>query len=135
MRISDWSSDVCSSDLIEGLAGGSAVGGEADLLDLRLGFAQLGIAVALQRGAAVVVADGAVQRALALLQLADDRLQLVERLFERHRADIGGNGVVCHGSCFRCGLFCGPCKPSGLQQRPRSEEHTSELQSLMRNSY
>src|SRR3546814_5547945 len=87
MRISDWSSDVCSSDLIEGLAGGSAVGGEADLLDLRLGFAQLGIAVALQRGAAVVVADGAVQRALALLQLADDRLQLVERLFERHRAD------------------------------------------------
>src|SRR3546814_14608777 len=91
MRISDWSSDVCSSDLI----------------------AQLGIAVALQRGAAVVVADGAVQRALALLQLADDRLQLVERLFERHRADIGGNGVVCHGSCFRCGLFFGPCKPSG----------------------
>src|SRR3546814_15878618 len=105
MRISDWSSDVCSSDLIEGLAGGSAVGGEADLLDLRLGFAQLGIAVALQRGAAVVVADGAVQRALALLQLADDRLQLVERQFERHRADIGGNGVVCHGSVFRLGLF------------------------------
>src|SRR3546814_15302836 len=117
MRISDWSSDVCSSDLIEGLAGGSAVGGEADLLDLRLGFAQLGIAVALQRGAAVVVADGAVQRALALLQLADDRLQLVERLFERHRADIGGHGLVLHGHWLRCVLLFGPLPPPGLGTR------------------
>src|SRR3546814_9460686 len=90
---------------IEGLAGGSAVVGEADLLDLRLVFAQLGIAVALQRGAAFVVADGAVQRALALLQLADDRLQLVERLFERNRAAIAGKGVFCHGSCLRCRPF------------------------------
>src|SRR3546814_616763 len=93
MRISDWSSDVCSSDL------------QTDLLDLRLGLAQLGVAVALQSGAAVVVADGAVQRALALLQLADDGLQFVERLFEGHLADVRGNGVFCHRFYFRCGTW------------------------------
>src|SRR3546814_20823643 len=60
---------------IEGLAGGRAVGGEADLLDLRLGFAQLGIAVALQRGAAVVVADGAVQRELGSASCRERVLQ------------------------------------------------------------
>src|SRR3546814_6798126 len=105
MRISDWSSDVCSSDLHGVLGRPAAVGGvEVDdvaqqdaALDERLAPRQQG-------------ADG--QRALAdaadhllaagLDALGDGDLALARQQF--HRAH-------------------------------RSEEHTSELQSLMRISY
>src|SRR3546814_10301213 len=98
MRISDWSSDVCSSDLVIG--GGSA-------------------------SQPTVLPDGT-------------------RLFSRLRGYVG-RGVVTTSTyeARALGVFSamGMMKaallaPEGiLLPVDRSEEHTSELQSLMRNSY
>src|SRR3546814_10914519 len=94
MRISDWSSDVCSSDLY--VAPRSCFGQD--------------------------IVEGNVQRL-------------------RQRApylDAAGTGSVLHSgdSHFR---DIDPGRQLGLGQAPismpRSEEHTSELQSLMRISY
>src|SRR3546814_4026535 len=97
MRISDWSSDVCSSDL--------PVGHE------RRG--RRGIAILAGQGVQVL---GGLLEALVLLQAADkvrarvvfQRLVLGRARQQHPRLDLG---------------------------QDRSEEHTSELQSLMRNSY
>src|SRR3546814_7314224 len=90
MRISDWSSDVCSSDLPIGLA------------HLRIGTQNL---VVQQAGARV-------------LATADEP---------------GGNGAP--GECCEHR----PAEPDDVTEdrdgADRSEEHTSELQSLMRSSY
>src|SRR3546814_7685214 len=85
MRISDWSSDVCSSDLLAGVH---------VLALLPVGQRGLG------------VAQGVLADAILLAQLLEPRLRI-------------GDGFLQH-----------------LQARlVRSEEHTSELQSLMRISY
>src|SRR3546814_10055654 len=92
MRISDWSSDVCSSDLL------------VDLLH--------------RRARAVGDADFALRgqdfglRALLGGHRAHDRVEVDEHLV------VGGAGGHL-----------------GLRLLDRSEEHTSELQSLMRISY
>src|SRR3546814_1444382 len=78
MRISDWSSDVCSSDLSSGSS------------------------------------DAAVICALPLLRKPGSRANQVAA------AAIASAGTNSHGRDFR---------------ENRSEEHTSELQSLMRISY
>src|SRR3546814_3800791 len=87
MRISDWSSDVCSSDLLDLLAE------EFDALRFD---------------------------AFALTPVdrpQGSRYRAFERLFER-----SGAGAYRHGD-------------QRYLRRRRSEEHTSELQSLMRLSY
>src|SRR3546814_8014851 len=118
MRISDWSSDVCSSDLIR------------DALIFGQAFASGGGAHADPKAAVAALSD---------------------------EAEICGcNGVSKGGvvACIRNGAVtldavrasckasasCGSC--TGLVENllavtlgDRSEEHTSELQSLMRNSY
>src|SRR3546814_8883714 len=91
MRISDWSSDVCSSDLFRGV----------DQFDLAVHLAQ---------------AEAGQDRTLAL-GTTDRRTDLADLdLLVGHRLT-----------------------PSPPRLRPRlrgrSEEHTSELQSLMRISY
>src|SRR3546814_10802367 len=121
MRISDWSSDVCSSDLLLALAGAEVAA--PPRFPVRAGFAyrkKAGrreyVRVKLERGAdgvplarragsegagvlsSLVAADG-------LVELADDTLWLSE----------GDTAAYLPFS--------------------RSEEHTSELQSLMRISY
>src|SRR3546814_3363312 len=119
MRISDWSSDVCSSDLAAGVQAlvdaDRARGGRAQ--HLRAGQ---------QPGAGAAV--------LAVAAAA------AERVAGRRRS--GADGAV---RAVRAGLAAGavehvPDQPlrsvrpaPGLA--PRSEEHTSELQSLMRISY
>src|SRR3546814_9500034 len=117
MRISDWSSDVCSSDLHAAvdvalpLAVGAVARGAILLEHLRaapriiaeLGFLQLDEARALQLGVG--------RRALG---------QPVEIGLE-----VGIDLVT-----ERRGLARG-----GILRVHRSEEHTSELQSLMRYSY
>src|SRR3546814_2283010 len=109
VRISDWSSDVCSSDLIS----------ETGLLTFLLNFWSRTAVLHHFRGHA------------------------------RHQTQIPSGP---HRGCFRVELTwprevvagrphqAGPHKKILLQQPceatpPRSEEHTSELQSLMRNSY
>src|SRR3546814_1516046 len=97
MRISDWSSDVCSSDLI-------ARGGD----EMR------------HRGDILIMRESGVERGGRLDQMLDDltlvggaKLALPEREVRGERGEhreLAGEGL-------------------------RSEEHTSELQSLMRISY
>src|SRR3546814_8033317 len=106
MRISDWSSDVCSSDLAD-------VAAKPMRLD---------------RDAAVI------------LQRGDDEMEL----------DVGRGGAGGHRQePARLGIgrrhqprarpFPAQNRPddihAALERAPRSEEHTSELQSLMRISY
>src|SRR3546814_10156982 len=89
MRISDWSSDVCSSDLI-----GDRIG---DILRLAAARDRLGVGA----------------------HVGDDRLRRVLAVvghLERRSEDIGVD-------------------EAGADRVDRSEEHTSELQSLMRISY
>src|SRR3546814_2618920 len=111
MRISDWSSDVCSSDLLE-----------VGLLPRRGEFAQRHAAFALQPD----VDDGEIvldSRDGALDDMAFEAVGAAERLLEHGREIIAG----------------GVCRSGHKNVVPeltfRSEEHTSELQSLMRISY
>src|SRR3546814_7668706 len=106
MRISDWSSDVCSSDLdgLDALAGDP---GQAK-----------------QLGAPGILADRLPQRGLLLLAgLGVQRVHLVE-----------GDDLGLFGEAAAVGLQL-PADGSVGSPNVRSEEHTSELQSLMRNSY
>src|SRR3546814_9174283 len=108
MRISDWSSDVCSSDLRhagqawEGRLDGQPV---ASLGDLCAALA----AVSFEPGSHALVSGGGEPRRRyvdwGLFHVEPDFLPLWRRYAR------------------------------ALKQRNRSEEHTSELQSLMRISY
>src|SRR3546814_8775762 len=107
MRISDWSSDVCSSDL--GIRGGGR---------------QLSADRSRTAAVANIVAgvDHGVRRRTAARRPVHLRLRpLAAQAFPRrhrtpHRSDPAGRLLLCAAS-------------------GRSEEHTSELQSLMRISY
>src|SRR3546814_4365757 len=92
MRISDWSSDVCSSDL------GDATIGLGDAGDLAV---------------------------------LDDGDAVLPRRLGQGVGDVGGIGLAVLGQEDAAG------DAVEVQQRvhARSEEHTSELQSLMRISY
>src|SRR3546814_1841990 len=132
MRISDWSSDVCSSDLLE-----------VGLLPRRGEFAQRHAAFALQPD----VDDGEIvldSRDGALDDMAFEAVGAAERLLEHGREIIAGG--VCrsgHKNVVPELTFSGrPVGSGGLvaetaahAEYGRSEEHTSELQSLMRISY
>src|SRR3546814_9279068 len=98
MRISDWSSDVCSSDLVA-----------RDVVGKVRHAARLGA----RRGFEFVHGDDR-----AGTHRGDDALDLkiLEHRFEQPRVAFERRLV-------------------DLSRRPRSEEHTSELQSLMRISY
>src|SRR3546814_3920457 len=103
MRISDWSSDVCSSDLVARLKA-------ATDLPVAVGF---GVRTPEQAAQIARVADGVVVGSAfidIIAQHGDAAAPHVEA-FTRTLAD------AIHSS------------------KERSEEHTSELQSLMRISY
>src|SRR3546814_2010232 len=109
MRISDWSSDVCSSDLA--------------------------VAVAVRREARL----GDVQHFGKLRLGARGRLAA-----EPRRAAVGRHSYnhIDASRCQRGLLAARPFRPGGpgdfvraAVRQFRSEEHTSELQSLMRISY
>src|SRR3546814_4959584 len=107
MRISDWSSDVCSSDLGE-IAIGTRLDGEIERgigRGNRRGIGERGtVGIAHRRG----VGHGDADRVLHHLQIGDRRSQ---------RAPITIADQILDRAEYR------------------SEEHTSELQSLMRISY
>src|SRR3546814_7197892 len=111
MRISDWSSDVCSSDLLHGVdVGRAGVAGNLPR-DLRL--------------------------AVEILLVAHP-LEDLERGFLRHRARFALRHPQLLGIESYLGIARLEVLHDGLQRRIgelRSEEHTSELQSLMRISY
>src|SRR3546814_4173159 len=119
MRISDWSSDVCSSDLVR-----TADIGQLIDLDHHVHatgrirhFRERDAVVAARRGVQKVDAD--VRRVRTRLEIehvgqteAERLVKQLQRRLERNRRQYG----VAHAL-------------------RRSEEHTSELQSLMRISY
>src|SRR3546814_5798941 len=96
MRISDWSSDVCSSDL------------------LFLGLVGVVFLVAIVSG---VVVYAPFMRKLAFGTVRKDRSRRIKWLDTHNMVGIVTLGWV------------------GVVGLTRSEEHTSELQSLMRISY
>src|SRR3546814_2681770 len=114
MRISDWSSDVCSSDLLNG----RAVWSDDHIV---------GVQVSVDYAAAIAARG---------------------RAGEEHPTDRGKGGCTDHASCLQrsgteiaCSAIMQPVFGLGRCDRPleipvpRSEEHTSELQSLIRISY
>src|SRR3546814_2393537 len=158
MRISDWSSDVCSSDLLHRAAHRGALvqldaGGE-------IGFAVRraivdgdgnGIEVRQQDDApdagdgAGVDGDGEAALVLRDLREADlhprieaDRIVAEQQLrmgFPHRRTQrVGGPGCARPRPPREQGQGHG-CAASPFHVLLRSEEHTSELQSLMRTSY
>src|SRR3546814_9497166 len=117
MRISDWSSDVCSSDLFARLALRPGAGGRAGPMP-----------VLLPRQAARILARGQLR---ARIDKAGERGRGVAwRKIQRGNAwAADGPG---HGRAFNQGWLRRYGRAGRLA---RSEEHTSELQSLMRISY
>src|SRR3546814_7060475 len=105
MRISDWSSDVCSSDLSEDVDPGRFTA--IELAKARQAFAVL--------------------EAIPTTSRLGTALSLAIEATGQHRWHAG---IVLHSAAAETVLTSERGK--GLT---RSEEHTSELQSLMRNSY
>src|SRR3546814_10455582 len=100
MRISDWSSDVCSSDLHQRIANRQEI--FADDHQPRFGQQEM-----------------------------DVRDAAMQRIFDRDHRAIGA--AILHGF-DRVGEIETRQRQT-VGKGLRSEEHTSELQSLMRNSY
>src|SRR3546814_1309618 len=120
MRISDWSSDVCSSDLLDDFC--ARAGDERAAPDL------LHQAVLLHRAEASVLFPAA------------DVDDLRQDLAAVH--DLAGHAdPIGHAGRDRAALEQRPddvavlCEDRHRDLVVRSEEHTSELQSLMRISY
>src|SRR3546814_3980017 len=138
MRISDWSSDVCSSDLAT--ADHGAVVSGVERVEAEVG----GDAAAVEQGgqapAPVVAVDGEVfaRDGGVVQQLLRDLLaeELVPRQFVDDVVAVGEVAGVAHAVAEHDALeaFVGVRVLDDRQPR-RSEEHTSELQSLMRSSY
>src|SRR3546814_9161571 len=113
MRISDWSSDVCSSDLIHNERGYRKVR-RALARQYDIGWQEPDIQV--------VDVDMAGDRHLILEHNVMNGVLLAESDADQvlqHLADIWSYDVCLNE----------------VERATRSEEHTSELQSLMRHSY
>src|SRR3546814_10594774 len=127
MRISDWSSDVCSSDLVftAGIAVTILASQLKDLFGLRLETAEPGPVVPkllVLAHAAPSASPAAFGLALAVIAIA----LVIQRRRPLWPAMLIG---VAAASALAAAVHL-PVETVG-----RSEEHPSELQSLMRNSY
>src|SRR3546814_10608575 len=130
MRISDWSSDVCSSDL-EAVSAG-LYPAASDIPAHRRSCEKLGVGTLLHfddpLSAARLLKDFRAARARGALKDAAEPLrsyswpQVSARIVHIYDQILGHRQRAI-----------GPVKVAVLSQR--SEEHTSELQSLMRISY
>src|SRR3546814_2594440 len=112
MRISDWSSDVCSSDLVRALT-------TVDLV------ANLALRI-VDRNAALTALDKHNK-----VRNSDHHHENEQRRQYRH----GIRAYQIQQSCQRAGQARNNTGKNQDGNTVRSEEHTSELQSLMRLSY
>src|SRR3546814_1139331 len=129
MRISDWSSDVCSSDLLDRAGAGGADRDDAGQPP-RPGHAIQVIGFPCEIW--TVPRDRQHRRpARRASGPRPDRVQPVEGGAVAGDGDAGGR--VWKPRAGQCGGAGADAGDRGLQRR--SEEHTSELQSLMRISY
>src|SRR3546814_9366308 len=111
MGISDWSSDVCSSDLKPGSAAAISVAGD----DASYGDDPADADIVEQIRDLI---DTRVRPAVA-----NDGGDIIYRGFDKGKVFLQMQGA------------CSGCPSSTATLKNRSEEHTSELQSLMRISY
>src|SRR3546814_5816542 len=128
MRISDWSSDVCSSDLVRQVLEGHRIGGD-----------QAGAGTGLDRHVAHGHALLHRQRCNGGAAVLDDMTgAAVDADGADHVQDqvLGGDpGAELAVDGDRKRLRLALQQALRGQHVTRSEEHTSELQSLMRSSY
>src|SRR3546814_1367753 len=126
MRISDWSSDVCSSDLPDKPWRSAGADREVDYA-LRQRFPLWG-----KRGLARTAAtQDAVAVGLDRITTARDLLSDAEAAYARYWHADQAVAVLDR----RIALLRQVEEMAGVRYALRSEEHTSELQSLMRISY
>src|SRR3546814_6848613 len=127
MRISDWSSDVCSSDLRQGRGGARSYHPRARLRRGRRVVCRAGVA---RRGGDAKSHYGTGRQ----YRVPARGVPLKGWVFAPHGFGVSArrrNGAVPR----RTERACMTEIASRAQLRLRSEEHTSELQSLMRISY
>src|SRR3546814_1566767 len=123
MRISDWSSDVCSSDLHAVVQRGD---GLVEQRQYQPVLEVPGHLVVLRHLGLLRLALGPGVQALAVLLAALARLGWGGQRGRDFEAEEGRQLLADAG---------GDIQPDRVDQFDRSEEHTSELQSLMRISY
>src|SRR3546814_3504482 len=130
MRISDWSSDVCSSDLTT--VGGRRVPVVASVVDQQAALYGHGCREA--GDAKITFGTGA----FTLMVTGTEILRAPEQgLLPTVAWQIGGEKPVyaLDGGVYTASAAVNWGRSLGLFESFRSEEHTSELQSLMRISY
>src|SRR3546814_3972038 len=110
MRISDWSSDVCSSDL--SLIADAALAGDV--------------------GAGYVTISGRFDRGDGFIPVVEESRGSADRPADYRQWSTRARAVVPVGDDTELQASAGAF---GDDRERRSEEHTSELQSLMRISY
>src|SRR3546814_1428455 len=120
MRISDWSSDVCSSDLGNPERCKAALDCFASLAMTRLGGCKGGWIMNFRILFAVTILTGASIYSVAATAKVIDQREIGFTV--AHTAQVAATPADVW-------------KMLRMPQSWRSEEHTSELQSLMRNSY
>src|SRR3546814_2357374 len=134
MRISDWSSDVCSSDLVVLARGGEHAAGEAVARFVRSHQQGCGAMAEAVAGRLRAAAPGEYQCPKQPANRAD---RVVAQ--RRGQGEFGAvHGVVERPRQQRLVAHRAAFVLVALEHRAghvRSEEHTSELQSLMRISY
>src|SRR3546814_9499564 len=123
MRISEWSSDVCSSDLHAALR----VAALQDRHLLLLIIPGLGEEDVGDESLRVAV----VERELARLDLHHDPVPRLEHVIHRRQAEF----IALRDARGDGGRVREAVAIAAAEDVLRSEEHTSELQSLMRSSY
>src|SRR3546814_9568902 len=129
MRISDWSSDVCSSDLFELAEYGNRIPSltfeiVADDAPVSAG------AIAAELSDGIVDGAGATQMLGGFSAYGDSVRGVLETL-----AVASGGWFAPAGAHIRFTADGAPVRTIEDRGDGRSEEHTSELQSLMRTSY
>src|SRR3546814_9500726 len=121
MRISDWSSDVCSSDLLAIVVGYAGTGKSAMLGVAREAWEHQGYQV---RGAAL--SGIAAENLEGGSAIPSRTIASLEYQWDQGRELLTNRDVLVIDEAGMIGT---------RQMERRSEEHTSELQSLMRISY
>src|SRR3546814_4722296 len=148
MRISDWSSDVCSSDLTNQLAW--KLRQDERVIVHEQTSARILTPAHIPEPLDLIVCDASFIGLAKVLEVplgfARDQARamvLVKPQFEAGRGEVGKGGVVRDPTIHArvcdeaAAWFAGQeWRVEGVTQSPiRSEEHPSELQSLMRISY
>src|SRR3546814_7201513 len=118
MRISDWSSDVCSSDLLSVLID-ALRSGAMGTLDVAIACASAGIIIGM-----LMLTGLGLRISGLLVDLSGGSLPLL-LVLTMVASLILGMGLPTLGAYIVLAVLVAP----------RSEDHTSELQSLMRISY